>query len=135
MKILFVCKANVGRSQIAEIIFNNLHKEYSAISAGLNPGDWEGKNISTAKNVVSCLNEVGLTVNNRFSKKITREMVDNVDKIVIMEKENWPNYLNNNSKVEYWDIEDAGAKDLDFHRKVRDQIIIKVKELIEILNN
>ncbi|MCL5101750.1 MAG: hypothetical protein M1544_00105 [Candidatus Marsarchaeota archaeon] len=39
MKVLFVCKANVGRSQMAEAIFNKLAKGMAvATSAGVDPG-------------------------------------------------------------------------------------------------
>ena len=132
MKVLFICKANVGRSQIAEAIFNNLSKEHSAFSAGLNPGKWEGKNISSAQNVISCMNEIGYNINNKISKKIKKDMVEQADKVIVIgERDNWPTYLVNN-KVEYWEIEDAKELSLEFHRKIRDQIIVKVKELLKI---
>lgn len=131
MKVLFVCKANVGRSQMAETFFNNLVKKQSAISAGLNPREWKGKKINTAQKVISCTNEIGFDLTNKISKEISKEMVDNTDKIIVIgEKNNWPEYLINNYKVEFWDIEDAAGKDLDFHRRTRDKIMTKVKELI-----
>lgn len=131
MKVLFVCKSNVGRSQMAETIFNNSYKRPVSMSAGLQPGEWEGKEISLAKNVVSCMNEIGFDISKNVSKKITKEMVDKSDKIIIMEKKHWPDYLKNNPKVEYWEIPDAAGTDLLFHRKIRDQINIKVYNLIK----
>ncbi len=131
MKIIFICKANVGRSQMAEAIFTKLSNQGSASSAGLDPGGWEGKKINSAKNLISCMKEIGYNLEEKISKKLTKEMVDNADKIIIIgEKENWPDYLINHN-IEHWEIPDAGGTDLDFHRKIRDQIKNKVKELIK----
>ena len=53
------------------------------------------------------------------------------DKIVVMtEKENFPPYLINSSKVVTWDIKDADGKDYNFHINMRDQIDFLVKELV-----
>ena len=58
MKVLFICKANVGRSQMAEAIFNNFTMgKASAISAGVDPGSYEGKMIEeVGPNVAACMN-------------------------------------------------------------------------------
>ena len=131
MKVLFVCKSNVGRSQMAEVIFNKLSTNHSAISVGLYPRNWENQKINTAENIIKCMDEIGFDLRDKISKKITEEMVNSSDKIIIIgEKENWPEYLINYD-IEYWEIPDAGGTDLDFHKKTRDQITNKVKKLIK----
>ena len=134
MRVLYICRANVGRSQMAEAIFNNLQRKHFAVSAGLNPGEWEGKKIDSAKNVVICMKEIGFDLREKISKKITKEMTEKVDKIIVIgERNNYPSYLTKNPKVTYWNIPDAGGTDLEFHRKTRDKIMIKIKELIKTL--
>ena len=44
MKVLFVCVANVGRSQMAEAFFNRI-SAHEATSAGSQVGDKEGQNL------------------------------------------------------------------------------------------
>ena len=45
MNILFVCKSNINRSQIAEAFFNEFSKNHKAISAGINANAYAGKKI------------------------------------------------------------------------------------------
>lgn len=131
MNILFVCRANVGRSQMAEAIFNKLTKKHSAISAGLDPHKWENKSINEAKKVIKCMKEIGCNLKDKVSKRLTREIVENADKIIILgEKENWPSFLKNSNKVEYWEVEDPAHKNLDGHRKTRDEIKLLINKLI-----
>jgi protein-tyrosine-phosphatase len=137
MNTLFVCKSNVGRSQIAEAIFRQLSKEKHFVqSAGIEALGDEGKNLDgmllkdrdSSKYVIECLKEIGIDVSNSVIKKLTSEMVKNSDKIFIMVKSDTvPEFLKENSKVIYWDIEDPSGKTLENHRQTRD----KIKELIE----
>ena len=63
MKVLFICKANVGRSQMAETIFNKLCKErdlnHKAESAGTEPGKWKGKFVKDERLVNTAVKEAG----------------------------------------------------------------------------
>ena len=136
MKILFVCRANVGRSQMAEVIFNKLSKKHKAISSGVNPEKWEGKTLRETKYVLPSLKEIDINADENVSKKIKKEMVDDSDKIIVIgvDKETWPDYLKNSNKVEYWNVEDPAHGDMEKNRMVRNQIEEKVKELIKRLN-
>lgn len=134
MKILFVCKSNFARSQMAEALYNKLTNSQDAESAGLSvEKEWEGKKISQFKNyVVDSMNEIGIDLSENKPKQLTKEMFEQAEKVVIMEddRELWPEYLFNSDKVTFWDIPDTRGKDLDFHNKVRDKIKEKVLELI-----
>ena len=46
MKVLFVCKSNIGRSQMAEAFFNKFSKNHKAISAGISTENHAGKMVS-----------------------------------------------------------------------------------------
>jgi len=136
MKILFVCRANVGRSQMAESIFKKLSKKHQVESAGVSPGKWEGKTLHEATHVLPSLKEIDIVADENISKKITEDKVINNDIIIVIgvDKNTWPEYLKESKKVEFWDIEDPAHGDMDIHRKARDKIKQKVKELIEELD-
>ena len=73
------------------------------------------------------MKEIGIDVDNQLSKKLTKNMSESVDKIIVIGEKNLPDYLLDNNKIEYWDIEYHTGTNLNFHRKTRDHIINKVK--------
>lgn len=128
MKVLFVCRGNVGRSQIAEAL---LKKEagdrFDVSSAGTKlsgPEQPIGELMPAIKEVLDVMIEVGVDVSHNIRRQVTEEMVNGVDKIVLVVDENdpIPDYLTDNTKVIRWDVLDPKGKDLEFTRKVRDQI-------------
>jgi len=137
MKILFVCKSNVGRSQMAESIFNKLTKKHISKSAGVSPGKWEGKKLIEAKHVLPSLKEIDIDAKENTSKKITKEFVDWSEKVIVIgvDSEIWPDYLKESKKVEFWDVKDMAYTDLEGHREGRDEIKKRIIKLIESLNN
>jgi arsenate reductase len=134
MKVLFICAANVGRSQIAEAFFANFTNRHSVISAGASP-HFHGKKLSDiGPVVVECMKEVGIDVSNKASKQLTPEMTKEADKIVVItktKKEHLPEYVITSGKVIYWDIEDAKDRSYEFHCRIRDEIKNLVEELVK----
>lgn len=128
MKILFVCKSNVGRSQMAPVFFNRLSKKHKAIGAGTHVG--EDENQPLHEFVIKCMAEFGYDLAKNVRKQLTPKIAKEADKIVVMtEKENLPSYIDM-SKVVFWDIEDAKDKSLEFHRQIRDEIKKLVEKLV-----
>lgn len=131
MKVLFVCRGNVGRSQAASGLYNNLHPGESD-SAGTRPTNPEltvGE-ISKSKNIVVVMDELGIDISKNTRQLVTPKLVEQYDKVINMaEPDTVPDFLINNSKVEVWDIEDPAYMDIDDTRKIRDQILEKVKNL------
>ncbi len=137
IKVLFICKGNVGRSQMAEAIFNSLASNRAiATSAGVDPGSYEGKRISEAgPNVTACMKDIGLNVSDRVSKKLTKDMCNSADVIVSMvNKDVLPSYLQSSAKLVLWDITDPKSMDYTGHATIRGQIYERVKELVKELN-
>jgi hypothetical protein len=57
-------------------------------------------------------------------------MMDGYDKIIaIMDLGLAPEYLKDNPKVEFWNIDDPRAKDLDSVRRTRDEIKKRINAL------
>lgn len=132
MKILFVCKGNVGRSQIAEVLYKNLHPEASVFSAGTaisGPEQPIGELMPGIREVLDVMQEEGIDVSGNIRKQLTEEMVENVDKVVVIMEhtESLPEYLAQSPKLIRWSVPDPKGKDVGFTRKVKNQI----KKLIE----
>lgn len=133
MKVLFVCKHNVARSQMAEAFYRKYSGNKHVKSAGYNPGKWLGKTLDETKSVKVCMDEVGINLRDKISKQIDERTVGWADKIIVFDslKNDWPDFLRNSRKVEIWEIEDPGGRGLEVHRMDRDEIKEKVKEFIE----
>jgi arsenate reductase len=140
MKILFVCRGNVGRSQMAEALFNKeANGEIEAISAGtkLSGPEQSIGVIADVSNVLEVMKEDGLDISKNIRKQLTKEMADSADKIILTvdERDPIPDYLIENPKVIKWHVIDPKGQSLEFTRKSRDQIKGLIKDLIKEINN
>ena len=72
MEILFVCRVNLNRSQIAAAIFNKLSKKNHAVSAGMSlPPEFEGTSVVGAHNSpADVLKEFGYDISKEKRKQI-----------------------------------------------------------------
>lgn len=131
MKVLFVCKSNVGRSQMAEAFFLSLAPEHEATSAGTHVSA-EGVPISeTADKVVKTMSSAGIDVSHNMSNQLTPEMVETADKVVVLNApEELPDYLRNSPKLEIWDVSNAAGEGDAFYDHVRDLIREKISDLV-----
>jgi len=139
MKIVFVCKANHGRSQLAEALFNNLTKgKHTAISAGTKvireDANREGQIISDP-NIITVMKEEDIDVSQNVRNQFTPEMLKEADKVVVMsEPENTPTFLSQSEKAIFWNVSDTYNQNLEFVREVRDKLKVLVSNLIENLS-
>ena len=134
MKVLFVCKGNVGRSQIAEAVFNKLSK-HKSFSAGIEVNENEGqkiKDIPLANLVIKSMKKEGIDISENTRKQFKLESIPKFDKIIVMaERESVPKYLLNRQNVEFWDIKNPNGVTSEEHDKIVEQIKNLVEEFIK----
>jgi protein-tyrosine-phosphatase len=115
MKVLFICYANVGRSQVAEACFKRL-SQHDSHSAGIAVNERVAqmklpskklKHAAIQHSVEYIKREFGVDIGEKERQQLVPEMMDTADlAIVIAEKERWPDYLKEGDKVVFWDIPD-----------------------------
>ncbi len=141
-KVLFVCMANIGRSQVARACFDQL-SQHDSDSAGIgvdriiasrNLSSRKLKDSSNGRSVEYIRKAFGVDISDSERQQLTPEMVDEADLvIVIAEKNSWPDYLQEGGKVVFWDIPDPYGHDdnfaYDMHRRVQDRVEQLVKEI------
>lgn len=140
MKVLFVCYANVGRSQVAQACFQKLSRHDSdsagiavdALIARRGLGGRQMKDVPEQRSVEYIGGEFGVDIREKERRQLTRQMVNEADVvIVIAEKERWPDWLGEGGKVVFWDIPDAREHDDDFAHDVYRQVRLRVERLVE----
>ena len=137
MKVLFVCNANVGRSQVAEALFNQL-SDVPSTSAGTvadaiiertNPVSRRLKDGGSS--AITYMSEQGIDVSESLRDQLTSAILQEADKVIVMaDEDNWPDYLRNSGKVVVWTIEDTRGMSPDSARPLYDEIKRRVQELV-----
>ena len=120
MNLLFICYANMSRSQIAEGFARKNYSFYRVASAGIKAYQ-EGRGPSSR--AVAVMNEIGIDISNQTCNQLIPKMLEDIDKaIVLCSKLDCPDYLKNSEKIIYWTIEDPKVGDVGVYRKTRNQI-------------
>lgn len=130
-KILFLCRGNVGRSQMAEFIVKKEYGDkYEAFSAGTKlsgPEEELGNLLPALQEVLDVMHEEGIDMSKAIRKQVTEDMVNEADIVIaILEDEVLPDYLIHSPKLMRWYVADPKGKDLTETRRIKDEI----KELI-----
>ena len=140
MKILFVCHANAGRSQVAEALFNRISQHRSesagtqveALLAERNPPTRTVKHATGGQPVINYMKSEGIDVSDNTRSQLTPKMVDESDRVVVITaKETWPEYLVKSEKVVFWDIPNALGLNSEAASLIYDQVKKHVKEFVD----
>ncbi|HSX33038.1 MAG TPA: low molecular weight phosphatase family protein [Candidatus Saccharimonadales bacterium] len=130
-KVLFICHANAGRSQMAMGFYNQLYPGM-ATSAGTEvdqPGGRVGDR-PQAVHSVQAAREHGLDIGNNIRHQLTPELLDACDlAVVITNRATVPQYVLDSPKVEYWRVADPAGVPLKKAEEVRDHLEQRVREL------
>ena len=139
MKVLFICLANVARSQIAEAHFKAISRHHCA-SAGIAVDDRiakgnlptkKVKDAPTRRSIEYIKREFGVDIGEKERQQLVPEMIDTADMaIVIAEKERWPDYLKEGGKVMFWDIPDPFGQTDAFAADIYKQVRQRVEQLV-----
>ena len=109
MKVLFVCRANSGRSQMAMELYNRLYPK-EAESAGTKveePGQILADR-PTAKSAIEAMSQIGIDMTQNRRRQLAPEMLEHYDHVVVLaETKSIPAYLNTWPGAEMWHIEDT----------------------------
>lgn len=143
-KILFVCNANVVRSQMAQAFYNHFTKTQNADSAGVNAEKYPTAKIPTvadfdahlvAKNldplaVIDLMREKGIEVGASQRTQLTKDMLRDYDLVInIANRNQTPDWLKGDNVV-WWKIEDPHAESRELAELACDEIEKRVKKLI-----
>lgn len=143
-KVLFVCNANVVRSQMAQAFYNHFTKTQNADSAGVNAEKYPIAKIPTvadfdahlvAKNldplaVIDLMREKGIEVGASQRTQLTKDMLCDYDLVVnIANRNQTPDWLKGDNVV-WWKIEDPHAESRELAELACDEIEKRVKQLI-----
>lgn len=128
MKVLFVCRANVGRSQAAMELYR-LHGGIGD-SAGTRvdvPGQQLADRPGAATILHVMLKTYGRDMSRNLRTQITPENAAGYDKLIVMaEPETIPAWLREDTKTELWHIPDPAGRDeaatLDIVWKIEEKV-------------
>ena len=131
MKIVFVCRGNVGRSQMAEALLRKMKPDLTITSAGTTvvnapSGDKSGVALDSfdgGRMVIEVLKEARADASHKTRVQLTEEMLTDADRIIVMaEKDKIPDYLLNDPRMIYWQLADPMKTSIEGHRATRDEI-------------
>jgi protein-tyrosine-phosphatase len=108
-KVVFICRGNLFRSQVAKAFYNQLVKDGSRAESY---GTWveeegnQGLKLSLYPGLEILITEIkkyGLDISNEHCEQLKEEYLKDADKIIVMaEKEFIPNWLEK-YEYEYWE--------------------------------
>jgi len=129
-KVLFVCQANVGRSQMAEAFYNYLTESENAISAGAQDFREKYHHHPTLE-IIKSMEEKGIDISRQKIKVVDRQMCEQAERIVVLCHRSFcADYILNDPKTTYLPIQDPHQQKLETINRIRDQIEELIKSLI-----
>jgi arsenate reductase (thioredoxin) len=134
MKVLFICKSNAARSQMAEAFFDHYSRKHSGMSAGLRTAHRGKEGHRIPRQVAEKMERLGIPMHRYRRKQLRRSMVQAADRVIVVMTPGQirallPKYVARSEKVTYWtEIKDPQN---DRERIVaRDQLRRRVRALV-----
>jgi arsenate reductase len=125
MTVLFLCRQNAGRSQMAQAFFERMAPPgHVGLSGGSSPAP------AIHPVVVDAMREVGIDLTGRVPRKVDAEMLALADRVISMGCDDPAVCDYPGRKVEDWSIEDPSGKPMDRVREIRDELRARVEALV-----
>ena len=126
LKVIFACVHNAGRSQMAAAFFNQLAERTraEAVSAGTEPG------LRVHPEVLAAMQEIGIDLSAAKPQKLTQELANDAALIITMGCGDKCPYVPGLRRDD-WPLPDPKGRPMDEVRAVRDDIKVRVAELIQ----
>ena len=143
MKVLFVCYANAGRSQMAKALYNYWTKSTNGYGAGtgvcnVKPnlktvGELEADSHKKTTASIVINDKFGVDISDSQRVQLTPEMISDFDLVVnIADREQTPDWFMGENVI-WWEVPDAGQAFTDEQVRINFSLISdKVKKLIEL---
>ncbi len=127
MDVLFVCVHNAGRSQMAAALFERMGEGRIRVhSAGTEPAE------QLHPPVVEAMREMGIDLASARPAALRDETVRSADVVITMGcGDTCPVYPG--KRYEDWELADPAGRPIEEVREIRDQIELRVKELLDTL--
>lgn len=129
-KIMFVCKKNSRRSQMAEGFARKLGEGKVAVaSSGLEASHVDPK-------TVEIMAEVGIDISNQTSKPLSDFKAEDYDAVISLCGcgVNLPEEWVLTEVFQDWQLEDPEGQSIDTFRRVRDEVKARVEKLVQRLS-
>ncbi len=129
--VLFVCLHNAGRSQMSQALFEQQAAgRHSAASAG-SRAESDG---SVHPEVITVMDELGIDLSDRRPRLLIDEMAREADVVVTMGCGDECPYFPGKRYLD-WNLPDPKGQEVDAVRQTRDEIAVRVRELVEELDD
>jgi arsenate reductase len=127
-KVLFVCKQNAGRSQMSDALFQRAAGgRHESHSAGTRPAEHVHPVVADA------MRELGIDISGNRPQKLTDELAQWADLVVTMGCGDECPYIPGKRYID-WDLADPADKPLAQVRAIRDDITVRVSDLVRELD-
>ena len=123
MVVLFLCRQNAGRSQMAQAFFERMAPGHEALSAGSEPAR------AVHPEVIQVMKEIGIDLSHETPRRVDKAMLDRADHVISMGCEGPVSCEYPGRKVEDWSLPNPEGKPIDEVRRIRDEIRDKVEAL------
>jgi protein-tyrosine-phosphatase len=132
MNVLFICRANAIRSQIAEALYNHHVTDGKAVSAGVDlVNSIQGDDMNVPTMVCGLTDEFGVDASCQKRDWLTEDMVRSADVVVVMTDYQLPNYVQNAKKLVDWsDVPDIVSSGKEEQVRVCEEINRRVQDLL-----
>jgi protein-tyrosine-phosphatase len=108
VKVLFICRGNIGRSVFASHLYNKITGTDNAFSAGtvVNNEQTLGEMGEKVQNVIQVMNEENIDVSSHLRKQVSEELVQCADIVIDMaETDTIPDFVKNHLNRIIWEVD------------------------------